>query len=841
MTVERDIKRAYQKQERQIEQARVQQLAEVEKEAKEVETGIRRYASETERQVQEAKQEARTVERKEQRKRDLPYTKPKPTGLVEKMIAIDSSNAEAKTEVMKAKLQLAKVKKEQEDLVNQAADLSVAESRKAKDKALTEYRKAYNAYTKELAAIEANYIKLDSGEYVDKKVFEDLTSKQQRQLSRLGIDKFNKAQEEYADYIKANTITLKTGETVDKTEFDKLNAVDKAYLNLKGIDMFNKWKEDTTKRFEAENVEIKPEVWVNKAVWNELTPKQKQSVIATGEYTTGATGIPMTGRAAQTIPAPTKKAGSITPQIVWSNIVAFLGSQFNKMPFASPDIPSQEELKAQYQSESTAPLWSRLLFGTTVVKDPKKDEYYPVVIGEPPMISSAGSGLRIARPALKTIEINWNKFVSPSVIKPQVNWNEITKAINLGKIRNAAEAARWAAAQEKWFPKTNLKPGSATYQALIKAQTEKGIKLAAQAAANARALEAVTAGRIALIPQPNVPVTQWKPFLPSQLTVGRMKELIAGWQAMQPSKAIENILAANLVTAAIATNAQAISSIISKVNSATQAKVLSTLAPAIKQAMEAQQLTKAQTLAKTQVQAAVQTQTLIQQAVELAQKLATQGMTEAQVQAAVQSQLQLQTQAITDTQVRTQVRNALQPVTETSPQTQPVTQVVTTTTTTPRPVTPTPTPKPGKPTKPPKPPKPGKFFIPSLSGKHKLKDLTLQEREGAVAWKQGFIYILIYPPYGQANVIYSRKPFAGIPLYKGARSAYNSIIHKGSKLPPKISRDMGIMDIHIKTTGGEKPKLTFKRDIHQKTKLGKLHKPAKKSETQLMIVKLIGK
>ena len=98
-------------------------------------------------------------------------------------------------------------------------------------------------------------------------------------------------------------------------------------------------------------------------------------------------------------------------------------------------------------------------------------------------------------------------------------------------------------------------------------------------------------------------------------------------------------------------------------------------------------------------------------------------------------------------------------------------------------------------------------------------ELTKAQKKGAVGWKQGFIYIYIYPPYGEKQVLYSRTPIKGIRLYKGAKSAYESIIKIGKgKLPAKIQRDMGIMDITI-TTKGKKPTIHFKRDIKQKTRL----------------------
>lgn len=99
--------------------------------------------------------------------------------------------------------------------------------------------------------------------------------------------------------------------------------------------------------------------------------------------------------------------------------------------------------------------------------------------------------------------------------------------------------------------------------------------------------------------------------------------------------------------------------------------------------------------------------------------------------------------------------------------------------------------------------------------------LTPAEIAGSVAWKQGFIYKLIYPPYGKHNIIHSTKPFPGVKVAKGARSAYESIVRIGGKLPRTIKRDMGVMDIYIYTPKKRKakPRLKFRRDPKQRTRI----------------------
>jgi len=672
-------------------------------------------------------------------------------------------------------------------------------------------------------------------------------------VKRLGADKFNELKQKSLDRRLAKLVELRTGEYISKLQFNRYDKESQDYLMRHGVDKFNKWAKG---RAEAKTVEVKfigyspttDEVLIKfptgKQEWRpetdfpdiaKLTEKQKTELVMTGQYTIPDTrsgkeimvamqvsgDIPKeailegydekTGRISYTIPpiASPEPSGSI-----WTNIGSSIVSYLKKQ-FVSPDIPSQTELKKQYNDYQKQPLWAKLLFGINVVRDPKADEYYQVVLGEPPLISPAGSGIRVGRTALKTIEINWNKLVSPKVIKPQVNWNELTKAIGLGKVRSAEEAARWAASQEKYIHRfePTLKPGTAKYQQMMKAWTEQGLKDAADAATKARTVSIGT-GRIALIPQPNVPVTQWKAFTPSQLTVDRMKSLINAWRAMTPSKAIQQMSQAGLITIAIASDPSAVNLILSKVSAKTKAEVLSSVSPNIAQALKTNQLAKAQTEALTQTQTQLGLQTMTQQATELASKLQTQGMTQTKIQEQVATKLKAQLKVIPASVVKTQLQQAVKTISET------ITKI----------------------TLQGKIPTIGK--VPTITPPTiTLPDgtehtLTEEEWAGSVGWKHGFIYKLIFPPYGKNNITNTKKPIAGIKYYEGARSAYLSITRIGGKVPKIIERDMGIMDIKITTPRVGKPKIAFKPDIRQRTTLTRKqrrHKPRKRGTEPMLI------
>jgi hypothetical protein len=87
-----------------------------------------------------------------------------------------------------------------------------------------------------------------------------------------------------------------------------------------------------------------------------------------------------------------------------------------------------------------------------------------------------------------------------------------------------------------------------------------------------------------------------------------------------------------------------------------------------------------------------------------------------------------------------------------------------------------------------------------------------------VAWKQGWCYKLIYPPYGQENIINSKHSFPGMRIHKNAGSAFKTLLQiVDGTLPPTITRDMGIMDISIDVV--DNPSSNVKHTLRMKYKL----------------------
>ena len=109
--------------------------------------------------------------------------------------------------------------------------------------------------------------------------------------------------------------------------------------------------------------------------------------------------------------------------------------------------------------------------------------------------------------------------------------------------------------------------------------------------------------------------------------------------------------------------------------------------------------------------------------------------------------------------------------------------------------------------------------IPPKTALQKYEELSPEQRIGALAWKQGWCFKLIHPPWGNEDIINTRQPIPGVKYHTGPDSAYLSIVRMGGKVPENIRRDMGIMDINITTASGvSDPVIRYKVDVAQATR-----------------------
>lgn len=188
------------------------------------------------------------------------------------------------------------------------------------------------------------------------------------------------------------------------------------------------------------------------------------------------------------------------------------------------------------------------------------------------------------------------------------------------------------------------------------------------------------------------------------------------------------------------------------------------------------------------------TQQAIQQALQNISKADTANMTDTQIRNAIEQQVRNSIKNQIEQETKTTTRQALQ--TKLATMTERATKTTTRIVDKIRDTT-------------------GKLLIkfPVIIG-HDGKQLTKEQVAASVGWKQGFMYRLKYPPYGESNTIYSTKPIPGIPYHEGAGSAYASLVQitKG-KLPPTIKDEMGAFTVTItaKSIGLGRKAMEFER------------------------------
>ena len=232
---------------------------EAQKAAAAMQADIRKQQGAAEFEGQAIIGKARQVKAREARKADLPYTKPMPLGISEFIASVDAARKEAHASGRDAR---AAVKEVKDDYLSQVEEWE---------------KESLISIDQQLKDIQADIAK----SLITAKAE---IAKQQVNLNA-GIKEWeSQAMADIAEFESTN-IKLDTGEWVDKTLYDKLPPDYQVLLQTVGVDKFNTQVQAEVKDFESKHIEIKPELWVNKVEWGKLTPAQKQEVIKTGQYT----------------------------------------------------------------------------------------------------------------------------------------------------------------------------------------------------------------------------------------------------------------------------------------------------------------------------------------------------------------------------------------------------------------------------------------------------------------------------------------------------------------------------------------------------------------------------
>jgi hypothetical protein len=97
--------------------------------------------------------------------------------------------------------------------------------------------------------------------------------------------------------------------------------------------------------------------------------------------------------------------------------------------------------------------------------------------------------------------------------------------------------------------------------------------------------------------------------------------------------------------------------------------------------------------------------------------------------------------------------------------------------------------------------------------RQRVEDILKKGGEGLIAWKQGFIYKVIYPNYTQTDILNTRRPVEGVEYHRGPRAAYDSVVRRGGYIPPIIRRKMGIYNLEFRSDQDRRrPEIKFTRN-----------------------------
>jgi hypothetical protein len=227
------------------------------------------------------------------------------------------------------------------------------------------------------------------------------------------------------------------------------------------------------------------------------------------------------------------------------------------------------------------------------------------------------------------------------------------------------------------------------------------------------------------------------------------------------------------------------------------------------------------------------TQAAIQQMANVAPRAMSQASVQAATQQALRNLAKVQAQSVVAVSAKVSGKTSTKsvPDIQLEPLTKPLEKTDTTTKTdTPvKPSTPQVSTKITTPTRPPEPPSKGPpppVPVLDLPDGTKVR-LTRKQYAGIVAWRQGLFYIIIYPPYGKAQTIYTRKPVPGILYARGPQSPQRSAaVVGGGKLPRSFEVAMGIAKVRVTPGAKARPTLTF-RSVKVTPELGELRRSKK--------------
>lgn len=136
------------------------------------------------------------------------------------------------------------------------------------------YEKGITAYNASIA-----YVELSNGERVSQASFSQLTPEQQSRLREIGIDAWKI---EYDAYIQENFIKLDNGDLVSKDDYNALSADLQVQLNALGVEGFNAAQEVKIREFDITHYDIGEDQAVSVDDFDSLPEAMRLAVIVAG-------------------------------------------------------------------------------------------------------------------------------------------------------------------------------------------------------------------------------------------------------------------------------------------------------------------------------------------------------------------------------------------------------------------------------------------------------------------------------------------------------------------------------------------------------------------------------
>jgi hypothetical protein len=239
----------------------------------------------------------------------------------------------------------------------------------------------------EANAFQISTVKLNTGEYVDAGIFNDLNLAQQNYLKANGIDKYNKRMAEYL----SNVTVTQPVQAVQQPEYRPTQAeIDAANREGAGYDEFTTPSMPTeaqqkvlgVKVTYGEPVKINPPAYPQGSIQAVRTPEDIAVIMK---------------NIAQVLTPWAEENGEDASTYI-KNLPSTIVKMYSE--------PTQAELKQEYDSFAASPLWMKLLLNGGVVNPVMKlddGSYGKIRQGEAPMMGIASKGATATRLAVNNL------------------------------------------------------------------------------------------------------------------------------------------------------------------------------------------------------------------------------------------------------------------------------------------------------------------------------------------------------------------------------------------------------------------------------------------------------